>query len=447
MNIFVPQNVDFIIDKFYKNNYEAFMVGGCIRDALLNKQPKDYDIATSAKPEETIKLFEKTIPTGLQHGTVTILIDKDQFEVTTYRKDGDYKDNRHPDNVIFVSNIKDDLSRRDFTINAFAYNKKEGLKDFFNGKEDLKNKLIRSVGDPDRRFNEDALRMLRAIRFSSQLDFNIENKTLKSIAKNKDLIKNISIERIRDELCKILISNNPKKGLSLLKELGLIDYILPEILPCIDFKQNNPYHNEDVFSHILSVVENTPNNLIIRLSALFHDIGKPECFFLDDKGFGRFYRHDIKGEEITKKTLKRLRFDNKTINIVSKLVREHMHVLDSPSPNAIRRLISRVGQDNINLLFDLQEADIKSLSIKDEPLAKLYAMKSKATEILNSKNPLSVKDLDINGKILILKLNLKPGKNIGKTLNHLLDMVIENPDLNTEAILLEEATIYLKALE
>lgn len=446
MNIFIPENVQFIIDEFYKNGFEAFMVGGCIRDALLFKTPKDYDIATSALPNDTISLFNKTIPTGLKHGTVTVLIGSEPFEVTTYRKDGDYKDNRRPDSVQFVTDIRDDLSRRDFTINAFAYNKKIGLIDYFNGKEDLNKKLIRSCGDPDKRFKEDALRMLRAIRFSSQLDFSIEDETLKSIEKNKELLKNISAERIRDELTKILISKNPKKGLNLLKELNLLEYVLPEIVPTVGFNQHNPYHNEDVFSHILSVIENTPSDLIVRLSALFHDIGKPDSFFLDENNKGRFYGHNTVGEKITKKALRRLKFDNKTIDRVSKLVREHMNVLDPPTKGAIKRLIGRVSLDDISNLLYLQEADIKSLAINKEPLAKFYIMKEKAIEIINLKEPISIKDLDIDGSALIKELNIKPSKIIGEILNHLLSLVIDDPNLNSYPILLENANKYIKTL-
>ena len=444
MKINIPDPVNLIIETFYNNGYEAYMVGGCIRDSLLSKNPKDYDIATSAPPSITESLFEKTIPTGIKHGTITVLINNEPFEVTTYRTEGTYKDNRHPEEVSFVTNIKDDLSRRDFTINAFAYNEKERLKDYFNGIEDLKNKIIRTVGDSNTRFNEDALRMLRAIRFSSQLGFSIEEKTLNAIIKNKYLIKNISLERIRDELSKILLSDNPKKGFLLLKECGILDIIIPELTPSIDFNQRNKYHHEDVFNHSLSVLENTPKDLTLRLAALFHDIGKPECFFLDEKGNGRFFGHNNVSSDITKKILKRLRFDNKTIKNVSLLIKEHMNVLDNPSDAAIKRLINRVSLENINLLFSLQEADIKSLKDSIDPLNKLNIMKDKANKIINSKEPLSVKDLSIDGSDLINNLSIKPGKIIGDTLNHLFKLVLENPKLNNKEYLLIEAKEYIK---
>lgn len=442
MNITIPSNVKYIIDEFYKNNYEAFMVGGCIRDALLCKTPKDYDIATSAKPEITEKLFEKTIPTGIKHGTVTVLIDNEPYEVTTYRNEGEYKDNRRPDEVYFVSDIKEDLSRRDFTINAFAYNSREGLKDFFGGLDDLNNRLIRSVGDANKRFNEDALRMLRAIRFSTQLNFDIEENTLNAIKDNKDLIKNISAERIRDELCKILISNNVRTGLNLLKECGLLQIVIPEIVPSIGFDQKNIHHFEDVFNHTLSVIEKCPEDLNIRLAALLHDIGKPDVFFIDDKGNGRFFGHNTKSEKIARDILNRLRFDNKTIKSVCILVREHMNVLDNASNLAIKRLINRVSKENIYSLLALQKADILSLKDPNVALYKVSDMRKKIDNIIDSNTPLTVKDLAIDGGKLIKELQIKPGKLVGDILNYLLELVLKNPELNNYDSLITEAKKY-----
>lgn len=442
MNITIPSNVKYIIDEFYKNNYEAFMVGGCIRDALLCKVPKDYDIATSAKPEITEKLFEKTIPTGIKHGTVTVLIDNEPYEVTTYRTEGEYKDNRRPDEVYFVSDIKEDLSRRDFTINAFAYNSREGLKDFFGGLNDLNNSLIRSVGDANKRFNEDALRMLRAIRFSTQLNFDIEENTLNAIQDNKDLIKNISAERIRDELCKILVSNNVRKGLKLLEKCGLLQIIIPEIVPSIGFDQKNIYHFEDVFNHTLSVIEKCPEDLTIRLAALLHDIGKPDVFFIDDNGNGRFFGHNTRSEKIARDILNRLRFDNKTIKAVCILVREHMNVLDNASNLAIKRLINRVSKENIYSLLALQKADILSLKDPNVALYKVSDMKNKIDNIINSNTPLTIKDLAIDGGNLIKELQIKPGKLVGDILNHLLELILKNPELNNYDSLLIEAKKY-----
>ncbi len=444
MNFNIPEKVSFIINRFYENGFEAFLVGGCIRDFLLGNEPKDYDIATSATPEETISLFEKTIPTGLQHGTVTVLIEGENFEVTTYRIESEYKDNRHPEQVIFVKNIKEDLSRRDLTINAFAYNEKEGLLDFFNGMDDLNNRIIRCVGDSNLRFNEDALRMLRAIRFSAQLNFKIEENTLFNIEKNKDLIKNISAERIRDELCKILISDNSRLGLGLLLNTGLLLNIVPEFKESIGFNQYNYNHNEDVFNHTLSVVEKTPKVLNVRLAAFFHDIGKPATFTIDDKNVGHFYGHNIKSEEITRIILNRLRFDNKRIKEVTTLVRERLNTLDDPKPSNVKRLINRVSVDSIYNLYALQKADILSLTDPSVAIYKLEKMIFLTAEILNSRQPLSIKDLNITGKDLILDLKVKPGKEIGEILSYLLNLVLDDETLNKKEILLPKATEFLK---
>lgn len=431
MHIKIPDKVKFIIDTFYENNYEAFMVGGCIRDFLLSKEPKDYDIATSALPNITESLFEKTIPTGIKHGTITVLLDKEPFEVTTYRIEGEYKDNRRPDEISFVTNIKDDLSRRDFTINAFAYNSKEGLKDYFNGLEDLQNKIIRTVGDSNKRFNEDALRMMRAIRFASQLDFNIEKSTLDGIKKNKNLLKNISSERIRDELCKLLLSDNSRKGLNLLKDCGVLDVIIPELTSLIGFNHKTKDYNKDLFDHTLSVVENTPNDLILRLSALFHDIGKPKV-------------NDNISEDITRKILTRLHFDNKTIKSVCILIKEYMNVLGNSTDIDIKRFINRTSKENIYSLLEFQKAHVLSLKNSDLDLYELNNMKNKIDNIINSNIPLSIKDLNIDGSILTKELNLKPGKVIGETLNYLLEVVLNNPNLNNETILLEKAKTFIQ---
>lgn len=431
MHIKIPDKVKFIIDTFYENNYEAFMVGGCIRDFLLSKEPKDYDIATSALPNITESLFEKTIPTGIKHGTITVLLDKEPFEVTTYRIEGEYKDNRRPDEISFVTNIKDDLSRRDFTINAFAYNSKEGLKDYFNGLEDLQNKIIRTVGDSNKRFNEDALRMMRAIRFASQLDFDIEKSTLDGIKKNKNLLKNISSERIRDELCKLLLSDNPRKGLNLLKDCGVLDVIIPELTSLIGFNHKTKDYNEDLFDHTLSVVENTPNDLILRLSALFHDIGKPKV-------------NDNISEDITRKILTRLHFDNKTIKSVCILIKEYMNVLGNSTDIDIKRFINRTSKENIYSLLEFQKAHVLSLKNSDLDLYELNDIKNKIDNIINSNIPLSIKDLNIDGSILTKELNLKPGKVIGETLNYLLEVVLNNPNLNNETILLEKAKTFIQ---
>ena len=435
--MFIPKNVSYIIDNLYNNDFEGFMVGGCIRDSLLGRIPKDFDIATNALPKNIIDIFEKTIPTGIKHGTITVLINSIPYEVTTYRIDGEYKNNRSPEQVIFVNDIQKDLSRRDFTINAMAYNNKYKLIDCFKGREDLKNQIIRTVGNSDLRFKEDALRMLRAIRFATQLNFNIEKETFKSIKRNKYLIQNISTERIREEFCKILLSSKPSRGLILLNKSGLLSIILPEIQNLVEFNQKTPCHNKDIFMHTLDVVDNIENTLILKLSALFHDVGKPKFFRLDQKGIGHFYGYSNESENLAINTLKRLKFDNNTIKSVSILVKEHMNILVNPKDSTIKKLINRVSKDLIFDLYKLQKADIKSTAPPFLFLNNVDYLEHKTKEFFETKEPITLKDLNIDGNDLLKKLNIKPGKTVGIILNKLLDIILENPALNNKDSLLK----------
>ena len=450
MNINTPKEVKLIIDTFYRSNFEAFMVGGCVRDILLGNLPKDYDITTSAKPEITISLFDKTIPTGLKHGTVTVLINNEPYEVTTYRTEGNYIDNRRPSSVDFVTDIKEDLSRRDFTINALAYNEKVGLIDYFNGTDDIKNKIIRCVGNADKRFKEDALRMLRAVRFSCQLNFDIEENTYTAIKNNYKLIKNISSERIRDELCKILISENPSKGLEILRDTKLLEIILPEINALYNFSPKCTNHNRNIFAHTLKVIDNTENDLLLRLSALFHDVGKLNTLTpLNNGTFYGFPGHCLEGSIMVKKILSRLRFDNNTIKVISKLIEHHL-VLNAPvmpTKYEVKMLLNEVGVDNINLLFSLQRADINSLDNPRVFLEKVRYTENLVNEIINKNEPLTIKDLNISGGDLISNLNLKPGKILGDVLNHLLNIILKNPNLNSKESLLTLAKSFLSKEE
>lgn len=443
MKLKIPEKVKFIIDELQKKGYEAYAVGGCVRDALLGRTPNDWDITTSALPEAIISCFSHTIPTGIKHGTVTVMIEKEPFEVTTYRIDGEYSDNRHPDNVTFTSNLKEDLSRRDFTINAMAYNGISGITDLFGGMDDLKKGIVRTVGSPNERFNEDALRMIRAIRFSCQLGFQIDKPTFDSIRLNCELIKNVSIERIRDEFSKILLSEHPSKGIENLRTAGLLQYFMPEILPMVGFDQKNPHHDKDVYYHTLSVVDNTEPDLILRLSALLHDIAKPLTFTMDDKGTGHFYEHNVKGVEISEYILKRLRYDNLTIKKVSSLVFDHMSRYSNLKDSAVKRIITRVGIENLDDLFRLQIADIKG-SAPPYDYSGIDYLKNRCEQILEQKQPLSVKDIALNGED-IMKLGYKPGRLIGETLNYLLEKVLESPELNNKETLKEMAIDYISS--
>lgn len=430
----IDSGAENIISVLHSNGYEGYVVGGCVRDMLLGKEPKDWDIATNAKLEQVKQLFNKTIDTGLKHGTVTVVLDENNYEVTTYRLDGKYTDNRRPDEVTFTTCLKDDLSRRDFTINAMAYNNRNGLIDLFGGKDDLSNKTIRTVGNPDERFQEDSLRMMRAIRFACQLDFYPTYHVSNSIIKNKKLINNISQERIRDELCKILLSDEQVRGIETLESSGLLEEILPEIQRLVDFDQKNPHHHKNVFDHTLLVLDSIPNNLILRLSALLHDIGKPASYSEDEKGFGHFYEHHIIGEKIAEGILKRIKFNNDTISKVCILIREHMSRYDFLRKASIKKFINRVGIENLDNLFELQIADIKG-SKPPHNFDSVLKLKENVHTILNEKQPLIVKDLAVNGYDL-MSIGIESGIKMGKILNYLLERVLENSDLNTKEKLL-----------
>lgn len=437
MKIKLTEDVSYILDILIKNGYEAYIVGGCVRDSLIERQLKDWDITTSAKPEDILRLFEKTIPTGIKHGTVTVVLNKNNYEVTTYRIDGDYSDNRHPDEVIFTSSLKEDLSRRDFTVNSLAYNSINGLVDMFDGISDLHNRLIKCVGDPDKRFNEDALRMLRAIRFACQLDFTIDEETYIAISRNYALLRNVSSERIKDEFCKILLTSKPSRGMKMLLETKLLNYIVPELKESVGFDQKNPHHDKNVFDHIMSVLDNSEENLVVRLGALLHDIGKPRTFSIDKKGIGHFYGHNVVSAQMAEEILKRLKFDNKTIEKVLIIITEHMSAYNNMKNRTLKKFISRVGVDNLEDLFQLQIADSKGHK-KDADFSPILKRREEVKKILESGEPFTVSQLKINGNDLIT-LGFKPGKYIGVILNELLEKVMEKPELNNRDSLLKIA--------
>jgi len=434
----LPVKVGVILEALEAFSFEAYVVGGCVRDSLLERIPHDWDITTNAKPEKVISIFKemgfKVIETGLKHGTVTVMIDSEPFEITTFRIDGGYSDNRHPDDVVFTTSLKEDLARRDFTINALAYNNKVGLVDYFNGVLDLDCELIKCVGNPLNRFKEDALRILRTYRFASQLGFDIEEETLSATIILSDSIKNISMERIRDEINKILIADsNIFWGLV---HNGLLKIIIPELVNCFNFEQHNKHHDKDVFQHILSVVENTPPKLELRLAALLHDIGKPKCFSMGADRIGHFYEHQKVSADMSREILTRLKFDNKTIDKVCLLVYEHMSRYDKLRTPNTKKFINRVGIENLEDLFTLQIADIKGCAKEYQNFDNVLKLKEECTKIIEEKQPLSVRDLKINGKDLML-LGIKQGKEIGNILNQLLEMILENQKLNEKERLLE----------
>lgn len=435
----IPQQVLFAIKTLKKNHFEAFLVGGCVRDYLLNKKPKDWDITTIATPNEIIETFNKeNIKTVYENefGTVAVHIDNTVLEITTYRIEGCYIDKRHPENIDWAKNLKEDLKRRDFTINAMSmdvYYRTPEIIDLFGGQTDLKDKVIRTVGEPDERFSEDALRMLRAIRFATVLgkEWVIEKNTYNSILKNKHWLTKISNERIRDELIKIIMSPFAKKGILLLKETGLLHYIIPELELGYDCMQNK-HHIYDVFTHNLESLNFAAKkdfNFHVRFAALLHDIAKPET--KDGKGENAtFYNHEIVGAQVVKRILTRLNFTKKDINKIVNLVRYHLfyYNVEEVTESSVRRLVKNVGLENMDDLIKLRMCDrIGSGCPKAEPY-KLRHLKYLIEKV--SRDPISVKMLKINGSNIMNILNIKPSKKIGFILEILLAEVLENPDLN-----------------
>ena len=442
MKIQIPQYANYIIKTLQHYGYEAYIVGGCVRDAVLGKEPADWDITTSAKPLQIKSIFQKTVDTGLKHGTVTVLMEKEPFEVTTYRIDGEYEDHRRPNEVTFTTNLREDLMRRDFTINAMAYNDKDGLVDLFGGMEDLEKKLIRCVGNPDDRFDEDALRMLRAVRFAAQLGFEIEEPTMNAIRRKYGFLKDISAERIQVELTKLLVSNHPEK-IKTAYELGMTSIFLPEFDAMMNTPQNNPHHKYNVGDHTVEALKRIDADTILRLAALLHDVGKPDTRSTDAEGIDHFYEHYKKSGEKSEEILRRLKYDNHTIKSVRHLIEWHDFRWDDESYAGmakVRRLVSKVGIEYFEPLLKLQRAYIlgQSSYLQEKKLRVLQEVEDIYGEVKKNHDCLTVKDLDIDG-VTLIRNGIPAGKRMGIILERLLDMVIEEPKLNQRAILLELA--------
>ncbi|MBQ5886697.1 MAG: HD domain-containing protein [Clostridia bacterium] len=419
--------------------YEAFIVGGCVRDALRGITPKDYDITTSALPEETKSVFRdyRVIETGIQHGTVTVMMDGMPLEITTYRTEGTYSDNRHPDSVSFTTSLREDVARRDFTMNAIAYSPVRGLIDYFGGAEDIRGGTIRCVGDPDTRFREDALRMMRGIRFASALGFAIEEKTAAAIRENKERISAVSAERIRVELTKLLCGANVKNVL--MNWWDVLGVVIPEILPMHGFDQRTPYHIYDVWEHTAVAVSETPPVTHLRLSALLHDIGKPPSFFTDEKGVGHFYGHPAVSEKMAEEILARLKYDNVTRRRVVTLVREHDRIIE-PTETAVKRALSRLTPEVFFNLLAIKRADNLAQSPNYRDRLETYdRIESMAQDVLERNECISVATLAVNGGDLIA-LGMKPGKEIGEMLSLLLEQVIRGDLANDR----DELLTYVK---
>lgn len=436
VEIQIPEKVNKIIHTLQEHGYEAYAVGGCVRDSFLGRKPMDWDITTSAMPEETKALFPHTFDTGIEHGTITVLLDHEGFEVTTYRVDGKYEDSRHPKEVIFVRNLKEDLLRRDFTINAMAYNEKEGLVDIFGGMDDLKAGIIRCVGNAQARFSEDALRILRGIRFAAQLGFELEDETREGMRLLAPTLRKISAERIQVELVKTLTSSRP----DLLREawkLGITKEFLPEFDLAMETTQETVHHMYTVGEHILHTLLEVRPDRILRLTMLLHDIGKPYRKTMDAEGVAHFKGHPEKSSELANEILHRLKFDNDTIRKVTKLVRYHDHRMPV-TPAHVRRAVHEIGEDLFPLYLEVRRADVSAQSMyqREEKIADIDGVEKLYHEILERNECVSLKMLAVTGKDLIAA-GMKPGKEIGQMLEHFLDLVLEHPELNQKEELLK----------
>lgn len=423
----LPPYVSKIINILNVHNREAFVVGGCVRDLLMDIEPSDYDIATSALPQEVMGWFPKTVPTGIGHGTVTVLMEGVPVEVSTFKGTtaGQY-------------DLYQDLLRRDFTINAIAMDTQGTIYDPFGGREDLKKQIIRSPLNQSReRFLEDPLRMMRAIRFAASFDFCLHSTVSEAIIDSHELIRQVSVERIREELNKIFISDHPSLGIKLLLSHNLLAHVIPEAMPMVDFDQHNKNHDKDVFQHALAVLEAVPPRLNVRWAAFLHDIGKPATFTRGEDGVGHFYGHHMKGQEITRSILERLKYDNKTIEDITILVGAHMTRFARFRNANLKKLVNQVGEHNLQDLYDLQKADILG-SAPPADFSALEEMQTEIEQILHENSPLKVQDLAINGHDLI-KIGIAPGPDMGKLLNNLLEVVLEDPQKNNAPTLLSLA--------
>lgn len=435
MKIQLPEKVNTIIQTLQEHGYEAYAVGGCVRDSLLGREPGDWDITTSASPDETKKLFARTVDTGIEHGTVTVLLGKEGFEVTTYRIDGKYEDSRHPTEVIFTRNLREDLLRRDFTINAMAYNDTEGIVDIFGGMDDLKRKIIRCVGNSRERFGEDALRIMRGVRFAAQLGFSLEKETKEAMTELAPTLEKISAERIQTELVKLLVSDSPE----LIREayhLGITAVILPEFDEMMRTGQETKYHRYDVGEHTVQAVCNVPPDKVLRLTMLLHDVAKPEMKTVDADGTAHFKGHDIRGEQKAKEILRRLKFDNDTIHKVTKLVRWHDYRMPAEKKN-VRKAMSKISAELFPMYLLVKRADILAHSMyrREEELENLSGLQKCYEEIVADHECVSLKQLAVTGTDLI-GIGMKPGKQIGEVLNELLRIVLEYPEFNNKEHLL-----------
>ncbi|MBO4863717.1 MAG: CCA tRNA nucleotidyltransferase [Eubacterium sp.] len=438
MHIEMPRDVVYIIEQLNNAGHQAYAVGGCVRDSLLGRIPNDWDITTSATPEEIKAVFRRTVDTGIKHGTVTVLMGKEGYEVTTFRIDGEYSDHRRPDGVTFTSELKEDLLRRDFTINAMAYNDETGLVDLYGGEDDLKNRVIRCVGVPDERFDEDALRIMRAVRFAAQLGFEIDEASRDAAERHALDLRNVSAERIETELTKLLVSPHPEKLMDMY-EMGITAVMLPEFDRMIDTPQNTPYHKYDVGRHTIEVMKNVSPTKVMRYAALLHDTGKVETRTTDENGRDHFKGHSFASEKIAEKVLRRLRMDNDTIRDVKKIVLWHdFGIKGGITIKSVRKMLSQMGEEYFDDYVEIKRADIIGQSDyrSDVSYDNLDMIIDFHDEIMKDGDALSISDLALKGQDLI-EMGIKPGPEMGEILRGLLDKVLDDPELNTKERLKE----------
>ena len=434
----LPGYVETVIERLADHGYESYAVGGCVRDHLMGKTPHDYDITTSAEPGQVAECFEgfRIIATGLKHGTLTVLSEDHPIEITTYRTDGEYEDNRHPKQVAFTKSLSDDLSRRDFTINAMAYNHKTGLVDLFGGREDLREGVIRCVGEADVRFNEDGLRIIRALRFASCLGFGLDSGTRESVFRNMRLLENISSERIYAEFSKLICGMGAADILYEYRDVFCV--VIPELRPMIDHPQRTKYHCYDVYMHTIKAIEASPPDKIVRYALLFHDSGKPDACTVDPDGTMHFKGHDKISAEISERALRRLKTDRELQVEVKKLVEYHSLVL-TDNEKSLRRLLGKLSFDEVRRLIEVEKADSIAHAPDYRTRAKTLDDVLAAVDRIEKENLcVKIKDLEINGKD-VMSLGVGEGRLIGDVLERLLSMVVEGEIPNRRDVLLDRA--------
>lgn len=435
--ISIPPGADAIISTLRAVGFEAYIVGGCVRDCLMGREPKDWDICTDALPEQVKAALggtHKIYDTGIKHGTVTVVAENIGYEVTTYRIDKDYSDGRHPDTVEFTHRLRDDVQRRDFTMNAIAYDSREGYVDHFGGRQDIENKLIRCVDDSNKRFEEDALRILRALRFSAVLGFDIEEHTSKAIHNNCWRLSKISAERIQSELVKLLAGQN---ALNVLLEYSdVISFVVPQLRPCVGFEQKNRYHQYTVYDHTAHAVANyTGNDPVVNVALLLHDIGKPLCYTEDENG-GHFHGHGVYSHELAAHALEALRFDNATRDAVLELVLYHDNVIE-PTPKTVRRWLNKIGVEQFERLLDIRRADILAhrQGTQQSRLDRVGQLQELLKQSLEEEQCFTMKDLAVKGRD-VMALGVSEGPEVGALLKRLLGAVIDGELPNSRKELL-----------